>query len=296
VTRLVRRRLRLAFAPPMDWASLLGFLGARAIPGVEAVDRARYRRAFRAGGGEGVLAAAPAPDGAAVDVEVALTKASALGEVERRVRRLLDLDADPGAVAARLGKDPLLRPRVAAHPGLRVPGAWEPFELAVRAVLGQQISVAAARTLAGRIAAAHGAPVRALPGGPDRVFPGAEDLARAGAEALLRVGLTRARAACLAGLARAVADDPALLAPLAAEGDLARAVARLDALPGIGPWTAHYVAMRALGARDAFPEGDLGLVRALSRGGRAPSPAALARRAERWRPFRAYAALHLWTA
>jgi len=169
-----------------------------------------------------------------------------------------------------------------------VPGAWEPFELAVRAILGQQVSVAAARTLAGRLAARLGAPLPAGAPGVERLFPGPEALAAGDLDGL---GLTGARVAALRGLARAVLAGPGLLSP---GHDLDATVARLSALPGVGPWTAQYVAMRALDEPDAFPEGDLGLARAVSRGAERCTPAALRRRAEAWRPWRAYAAMHLW--
>ncbi len=205
-----------------------------------------------------------------------------------RLRRLLDLDADSAAIDAHLARDPLLAPRIAARPGLRVPGAWDPFELAVRAVLGQQVSVAAARTLAARLAARHGAPLAGGGPGLERLFPAPRALAEGDLGGL---GLTGARVAALQGLARAVIEEPALLAPAS---DLEATVTRLSALPGIGRWTAQYVAMRALREPDAFPEGDLGLLRALETGGVRGSPAALRARSEAWRPWRAYAALHLW--
>ena len=183
---------------------------------------------------------------------------------------------------------------MAARPGLRAPGAWDGFELAVRAVLGQQISVAAATALAGRIAREHGQPLpealREAAPGLSHVFPAARRLARADLSGL---PMPRARSAALETLARAAAEDPALFEP---RGDLDSAVRRLKALPGIGEWTAQYIAMRQLREPDAFPGGDVGLLRAMAGpDGRRPSPAALLARAEAWRPWRAYAALHLWT-
>jgi AraC family transcriptional regulator of adaptative response / DNA-3-methyladenine glycosylase II len=212
--------------------------------------------------------------------------------VRARLRRIFDLDADVAGIERRLSCDSHLRPLVEARPGLRVPGTWDPFELAVRAILGQQVSVPAARTLAGRFAATHG---RLLdppppPGVPGTVFPSAADVRP---DELVRLGVTRPRAAALASLARKVAADPDVLAT---GSDLDSTVARLTALPGVGPWTAQYIAMRALREPDAFPHGDLGLLRALEEGGHRPSPAELLRRAEAWRPYRAYAALHLWSA
>jgi AraC family transcriptional regulator of adaptative response / DNA-3-methyladenine glycosylase II len=280
--------LRLPFVRPYDLESLLAFLAARAIPGVERVDRGEYRRVVAIGGVTGTIAVRLGRGGDHLAAAVRVPPA-ARPAVAARIRRLFDLDADGAAIDAHLARDPLLAPRVAARPGLRVPGAWDPFELAVRAILGQQISVAAARTLAGRIAAAHGRRLAGADGaGLDLVFPGPERLSGARLDGL---GLTRARAAAVTALARAVAQDRSLLEP---RGDLEAAVARLVLLPGIGRWTAQYVAMRALREPDAFPDGDLGLVRALASAGVAATRAALLRRAERWRPWRAYAALHLW--
>ncbi len=277
--------LRLVPTAPYHWPSLLAFLAARAIPGVEEVADGQYRRTVALDGATGSVAVRAAPGGGHLLASIRLSRLGPLPAVVGGLRRLLDLDPDARAIDAHLARDPLLAPLVAARPGLRVPGAWDGFELAVRAVLGQQVSVAAARTLAGRLARAYGE--GALGG---LAFPGPERLAGARLE---RLGLTRARAAAVRSLARAVARDPSLLRP---QGDLGEAVARLAELPGIGRWTAHYVAMRALREPDAFPETDLGLLRAAARRGAGTSPAALARRAEAWRPWRAYGAMHLWTA
>jgi AraC family transcriptional regulator of adaptative response / DNA-3-methyladenine glycosylase II len=270
---------RLPFRPPYDWDGLLAFLGARALPGVEEVVDGTYRRTIRWGEAAGTLAVSrPAPDHLLLALDLPrLDGAIALVD---RVRRMFDCGADPSAVGAHLGTDALLAGSVARRPGLRLPCAWDPFELAVRAVIGQQISVAGARTIAGRVAARCGDEVD----GPlDRLFPTPEQLATADLDGL---GLTGRRIATLQGLARAVAaGDVDLTAPLGPD----EFAARLCALPGIGPWTAQYVAMRALGEPDAFPAADLGLVKA------APDIDLLAR-AEAWRPWRAYAALHLWAS
>jgi AraC family transcriptional regulator of adaptative response / DNA-3-methyladenine glycosylase II len=283
-----QRTFSLPFEEPYDLDALLGFLGARAIPGVEQVEGGVYRRTVAVDGAVGVVEVRRAGRRGRLGAALRLSRPVPTGPLLARIRRLFDLDADSAAIDAHLAADPLLAAGVAARPGLRVPGAWEPFELVVRAILGQQISVAAARTLAGRIAARLGAAI----GGADptlaRVFPGPAAIAAADPAGF---GLPRARAAALRGIARAVREDPALLQPA---GDLEATISRLDALPGIGRWTAHYVAMRALREPDAFPEGDLGLARALARGGVPCAPAAMLRRAERWRPWRAYAALHLW--
>ncbi|HET8539969.1 MAG TPA: AlkA N-terminal domain-containing protein [Anaeromyxobacter sp.] len=282
--------LRLGHTTPYAWAAMLAFLGARAIPGVEQVEAGTYRRAVALGGATGVVAVRAGRGGDHLVATIRLSRVAALPAAVGRLRRLLDLDADAPAIDGHLSRDPLLAGLVAARPGLRVPGAWDELELAVRAILGQQVSVAAARTMAGRIAAAHGTRVPdAVEGAPALAFPGPERLAGAPLEA---VGLTGARAAAVAALARAVADDPDLLRPRA---DLAATLERLVALPGIGPWTAQYVAMRAFREPDAFPASDLGLARALSRRGGRPTPAAVLRRAEAWRPWRAYAAMHLWS-
>ncbi len=278
--------LRLAHTAPYQWPSLLAFLGSRAIPGVEEVADGEYRRTFALDAALGSVAVRATPGGGHLLATIRVSRVAALPAVVGRLQRLLDLEADAQAIDAHLARDPLLAPLVTARPGLRVPGAWDPFELALRAILGQQVSVAAARTFAGRIASAYG---ERAPGG-GLVFPGAERLAGA---RLDRVGLTRARAAAVRSLARAVARDPSFLQ---ARGDLEETVARLAELPGIGRWTAHYVAMRALREPDAFPDSDLGLLRALARRGVRTSPAGLPRRAEAWRPWRAYAAMHLWTA
>ena len=290
----------LAGRAPYDWPALLAFLAARATPRVESVDDGRYRRALASGPHAGVVAVSRTSDGApdgAFAVALSPSLAPARAALLPRVRRLLDLDADPVAIGAHLAADPALAPLVARRPGLRVPGALDGFDLAVRAVLGQQVSVRGATTFAGRLAALLGEPLGsgAGAGAPpvDTLAVAPERLADAGTERVAAIGLPRARAAALVALARAVAsgalrelrdprpdDDPA---------DVARRIAEL---PGLGPWTAEYVVMRALGHGDAFPHGDLALRRAM--GG--ISAAALRDAAERWRPWRAYAAMHLWAS
>jgi AraC family transcriptional regulator of adaptative response / DNA-3-methyladenine glycosylase II len=280
--------LRLAHTSPYPWPAMRSFLAARATPGVEEVVGDEYRRAFAHDGAFGRVAVRPGPGGGHLVATIRVSRVAALPALVGRLRRLLDLDADAQAIDGHLARDRTLAPLVRALPGLRVPGAWDELELAVRAILGQQVSVQAARTLAGRIAAAYG---EAVPGEqPGVAFPGPERLADA---SLDRVGLPRARAAAVTALARAVLESPSLLRP---ERDLEAAVERLAALPGIGEWTAQYIAMRALRIPDAFPASDLGLLRAMARGGVRPTPRDLLRRAERWRPWRAYAAVHLWTA
>jgi AraC family transcriptional regulator, regulatory protein of adaptative response / DNA-3-methyladenine glycosylase II len=282
--------IRLPYRPPFDWPVLLGFLGPRAIPGVEMVEGECYRRTIALDRRHGVVEVRPR-DGS-LEAIIRFPVADALGVIAERLTRQFDLMADVAAIDAHLGRDPLLAPLVAARPGLRVPGTWEPFELAVRAILGQQISVAAATMLAGRVAACYGTPLRLEDGKPSPglsyVFPAPADLTGAD-PGILRV--PGARAAAIAGLAAALVREPDLLAPGQSLGD---SVARLCHLAGIGPWTAHYVAMRALRAPDAFPAGDLGLRKAAATPDGVPTLKKLEARAESWRPWRAYAAIHLW--
>ena len=301
--------LKLPYAAPYDWPAMIAFLAARAIPGVEVVENDRYIRTFALDGATGTLEVARSPRSAGRNAEkpesalvatIHTSDVKPLGAIVARLRRLFDLDADIVAIDEHLARDPVLAPRVAARPGLRVPGAWDPFELAVRAVLGQQVSVRAATTFSGRLVAALGRPVDAASaksatsaaraaGGASMLFPTAAAVASSD---LAGIGLTGARAATLKALAAAVAKDPRLIRSY---DSLDETVTALCALPGIGPWTAQYIAMRALREPDAFPAADLGLLRAMeTRAGR-PTPVALAKRAEAWRPWRAYAALRLWS-
>ena len=282
--------LRLACREPFDAAGWLGFLAARAIPGVEQVTADGYARTVRTAAGPGIIELIPRPGEGHVLLRARLTGLGAIAPVAGRARRLLDADADPGAIGAALAADDLIAPLVAARPGLRVPGAYDGFELAVRAVLGQQVSVAAASTFAGRLAARHGVPLApdaltdtpaGLPG-PGMVFPAPEVLADADLDGL---GITTARQRTLRALASAAASGRLTLDPGADPREVA---AQLDGLPGIGPWTIGYILMRTAGDPDAFPAADLGLRRALARLGAPPGHAA------RWRPWRAYAAMHLW--
>ena len=282
--------LRLAFRAPLDWQALLGFLAPRAIPGVELVAGLAYHRVAEGG------------------VQIEVTRSAAKAELRlvvhgepparlidfaARARRLFDLSADPARVDEDLRADALLRRLIARRPGLRIPGAWDPFETAVRVILGQQVSVAAATTLTGRLAATFGERLPEATRGARTLshqFPGPERLAEADVS---RIGLPRNRALALRGFARAVCEDALCLS---GERTWAESEAALHAIPGIGDWTAATIALRALGAPDAFPAGDLGLRRALAAGSALPTPAAVLRRAEAWRPWRGYAAIHLWTA
>jgi AraC family transcriptional regulator of adaptative response / DNA-3-methyladenine glycosylase II len=283
--------LKLPFAAPYDWAAMISFLGARAIPGVEAVDDEGYRRTFALDGATGTLEVRPVAGESVLLAVIHTSDVKPLGVIVARLRRLFDLDADIAAIDEHLARDQELARRVTATPGLRVPGAWDPFELAVRAVLGQQVSVRAATTFSGRLVAALGKPLGAgrARGGAAVLFPTPAAMAMADLGGL---GLTGARAATLKSLAAAVAADPRLLR---SHDTLEETVAKLCELPGIGPWTAQYIAMRALREPDAFPAADLGLLRALETSAGRPTASALSKRAEAWRPWRAYAALRLWS-
>jgi AraC family transcriptional regulator of adaptative response / DNA-3-methyladenine glycosylase II len=285
--------VRLAYRPPYDWDAMLSFLGARAIPGVETVTGNTYRRTIAIGGHSGVVSVAPA-DKNRINISVRCPNIAALPQIIARVRRVFDLAADPDAIGAHLSLDSLLAPLVSARPGLRVPGAWDGFELAVRAIFGQQITVPAATRLLGRLVKAHGVVLPAAAGdgeGLRYLFPAPARLATAD---LAVLGMPKARAMSVTSLAGALAADPTIFGRGASLED---AIAKLRALPGIGEWTAQYIAMRELREPDAFPAADVGLLRAMTNAdGRRPSPAELLSRAERWRPWRAYAALHLWAA
>ena len=279
--------LRLALRPPFDWQALLQVLTPRAIPGVECVVEGRYRRLV---GERSAVEVSLADPGDAVRVRVLGEPPADLIGVAARVRRLFDLSADPDPIARDLGSDPVLAARVRSRPGMRVLGAWDPFESAVRVVLGQQVTVAGATTLAGRLVESFGKPLETSPDPAlTHLFPEPGRLARARLEA---IGLPRARAESLRALARAVSRGELRLDGAA---PVESALAALTALPGIGPWSAQLIAMRALGDPDAFPAGDLGLRKALGRPGAPASASELEERAEAWRPWRSYAAQWLWS-
>ena len=285
--------VRLPYRAPYDWEAMIGFLSARAIPGVEVVTPRRYARTLTVDGDRGVVIVTPGV-GAFLVAEIHFPKVRALPAVIARIRRVFDLTADPGLIGAHLSQDPALAPMVAARPGLRAPGAWDGFELAVRAILGQQITVTGARALAAKLVDAYGELINdpaAVKLGLSRVFPSPDRLIGHDIAAL---GMPRARGAALEALARTVAADPTIFTPRA---DLESAIAALKALPGVGEWTAQYIALRELREPDAFPQADIGLMRAMADGeGVRPNPAQLLARAEAWRPWRAYAAQHLWAS
>ena len=274
---------RLRFRPPYHWEGMLKFLAARATPGVEAVDGRSYRRSISWNGRDGYFEVSM--DGAeeSLVARIQFGHPQSLIYIVERIRTMFDLKADWAAIMRTLRTDPMLLERMGAEPGLRVPGCWNGFELAVRAILGQQITVKGATGLAGKAAQAFGRPFSSG-NGLNRLFPAPEALADAKLES---IGMPSARAETIRALARAVCDGR-----ISFEGivDTEAFLAQIQEIPGIGKWTAQYVAMRALGETDAFPSSDLVLLRALSCG----TSSELERLAEGWRPWRAYAAMYLW--
>jgi AraC family transcriptional regulator of adaptative response / DNA-3-methyladenine glycosylase II len=282
-------RLTLAYRPPLAWAELLRFLAGRATAGVECVAGGAYLRTAAVGRCRGWLKVAPAPGCNALAVELAASLTPALPAVLARLKNLFDLSARPDVIAAHLSADARLARLVVARPGLRAPGAFDGFELAVRAILGQRVSVRAATTLAGRTAAAFGESIETPFPCLNRLTPTPDRLADATASELTALGIAAPRAASIGEVARAVAHGRIDLDP---GPDPEAAIAALTQLPGVGAWTAHYIALRALRWPDAFPAADLGLLRAY--GEPSPSPRRLRDAAASWRPWRAYAAMHLW--
>ncbi|WP_349735193.1 DNA-3-methyladenine glycosylase family protein [Pseudomonas jessenii] len=281
-------RLLLAYQPPYDWPALLGFLSARAIVGLERVVEGVYSRSIDLDGVHGTFSIQPATSDA-LELTLDFPEAAAVPEIVARVRRMFDLDADLSTIHRRLAVDPLMSRLIAERPGLRVPGTWDGLELAIRAVLGQQITVAAAIRLAGKLVAQYGTPLSSALPGLTHAFPRASVLAGADLAAL---GMPKSRGRTLSGVAQALLDDPRLFEP-GREGG----VARLLALYGIGDWTAQYIALRQLREMDGFPNGDVGLINALAALEGGPVTARqLLQRAEGWRPYRGYAAQVLWTS
>ncbi len=290
--------MRLRYRPPYDWEAMADYLRARAIPGVEAVDGDGYQRTVASEGEAGTVRVFPLPRERSLGVTIRFPNVRSLAAIVARVRRVFDTGADIGTIDEHLARDRALAPLVARRPGLRAPGGWDGFELAVRAVLGQQVSVGAARRLAGELVERYGEPLPATAGGNpglSRLFPTAQRLAGA---AVIELGMPRARRAALQALASAAAADRNLFRPF---GTVEEAVARFRAIRGIGEWTAQYIALRALREPDAFPAPDAGLLRGAAQvagmfAGRRPGVDDLVERAEPWRPWRAYAAQHLWAA
>jgi AraC family transcriptional regulator, regulatory protein of adaptative response / DNA-3-methyladenine glycosylase II len=280
--------LRLAYRPPYDWNHMREFLAARAVAGVERVDARGYARTVACEGGHALICVATLPGEDALQLRVTGAPPAALLQLSSVARRVFDLAADPARIGSELSKDQLVGPLVRARPGLRIPGAWDAFECAVRAILGQQVSVAAGRTFASRLVERAGRTVRGGGEGLTHLFPSAADIA--GAD-LTGLGLTRSRAATLYALARAVLERRVNFSEAPAQlGDA------LAALPGIGPWTAQYVLLRALGEPDALPSADLVLRRMAAPPHKMLSGKQLDERAKEWQPWRSYAVMHLWRA
>jgi AraC family transcriptional regulator of adaptative response / DNA-3-methyladenine glycosylase II len=272
----------LNYRPPFEWASILSFLNRRLFAGVEQIENNQYRRTVQLGRYQGWINVKNEPTRDRLRVETSAELVPVLSRVLARVRHLFDLDASPDQIAQGLGHI------AAGRTGLRVPGAFAGFEIAIRAILGQQISVSAATTLAKRVAERFSEPMITPFPGLTRLSPAAETLARASLEEISRLGMPRARATSIRALSQAVAGKQL---DLETSPGLEGSLTRLGALPGIGDWTVQYVAMRAFAWPDAFPASDLGVMRAL----RVKKPKAALRLAEHWRPWRAYAAMHLWS-
>lgn len=292
IRRLARQKLmqpenqylfRLRFRPPYNWNGMLAFLAPRATPGVEQVEQGSYRRSISWKGSHGYFEVSLDEGNDGLTVRVQFGEARSLFFIIERIRAMFDLNADWADIAQGLGTDPVLAARIEANSGLRVPGCWDGFELTIRAILGQQITVKGATTLAGQIVRGFGRPFLTA-NGLTHLFPEPQILADAD---LSSIGMPHARAETVRAFARAVCDGH-----INFEGiiDCDAFLTRLCEIPGIGQWTAQYVAMRALGDPDAFPSGDLGLLRALA----LRSSREIEQRAQAWRPWRAYAAMYLW--
>jgi AraC family transcriptional regulator of adaptative response / DNA-3-methyladenine glycosylase II len=279
-------RCQLDFRPPLAWENLLAYLRLRAIPGVESVDATHYRRTVAIDDHQGWIGVSLAASGVALEVELSQSLAPVIGAVIVRVKQLFDLSASPDAVSASLSQDSKLKAIVRRLPGLRVPGAFDGFELAVRAVLGQQVSVKAATTMAGRWARAFGAEIATPYAELNLLTPAARRLDEVSAEAIASLGIIGGRSRCIAALVKAVRARTIVLGSSA---DVESQIEGLMRLPGIGAWTAQYIAMRALRWPDAFPGTDLMLLRAARLNAKQ-----LHARAEGWRPWRAYATHYLW--
>lgn len=283
--------LAIAFRAPFDWNAMLEFLRLRAIPGIEHIADGHYRRSVSLFGESGVIDVSLSDSQNQLSLLLPPVLARHALPIADRVRRLFDLSADSRIIEEHLSRDATLRHVVARHSGTRVPGAWNPFEISVRAILGQQVSVKGATTLAGRLVESYGTPISGGDARCNRILPTPEKLARVRCE---RIGLTRGRAEALRSLAKAVVRKDVLLD--GAE-DLDATIERLLVVPGIGPWTAHYIAMRASGEPNAFPAGDLALRKvATLLDPKVDSQTALERRSETWKPWRAYAAMFMWRA
>lgn len=286
--------LRLRYRPPYDWDSILRFLANRAIPGVELIAGDKYLRTVEMEGRTGSIEVSHDPKRQSLLVRILFPEVRSFPAIIARVRRLFDTGADIETIDEHLANDPMLAPLVSRRPGLRAPGGWDGFELAVRAVLGQQITVSAARTLAGKLVSIHGKSVPrayALNLGLTHVFPTARQLAMADS---LGLGMPSARLSTLKAVAQAAVADPNLFRPM---GNIDEVIRKLKNIRGVGEWTAQYIALRAIREMDAFPATDIGLLRGAAAIDRtiARDSTLLLHRAETWRPWRAYAAQHLWS-
>lgn len=276
---------RLRYRPPFQWERLLDFLALRAIPGVEFVNAGAYLRTITLGDHSGTLAVKHDPANLALEAHISFPDPRSLFAIIERVRRMFDLLADPSEISVHFKRDPLLSKRVLALPGLRVPGCWDGFELSVRAILGQQVSVKGASTLAGRLVQKFGKSFSANTA-LTHLFPTSSAIVDAD---IASIGLPRNRAETIRAFAHAVSDGQISFGHVP---DPQQFMTQLREIPGIGDWTAQYIAMRALGVPDAFPASDLGLLH----GAGVEDPRKLAQLAENWRPWRAYAAMYLWQA
>jgi AraC family transcriptional regulator of adaptative response / DNA-3-methyladenine glycosylase II len=279
--------IRLPYRRPLDWAALVGFLRLRATPGVEQVEGCAYQRTISIGGVIGIIDVRPDHTEPVLAVRIELPSYQYLMKVVERVRRIFDLGADPLRIADDLSSDQKLKPLFERRPGLRVPGVWDGFELAVHAILGQQMTVGGSTTTAGRLVRTFGKTLQTSIQGLTHLFPTPEDLVHAD---LSKVGIHGARAATLHALARAVSNGELTFA---ASMTLEEAISRICRIRGIRENTAQYIAMRAFGEPDAFPFADPGLRSSLDNGANTNSTAEVLKLAERWRPWRAYAAMHL---
>jgi AraC family transcriptional regulator, regulatory protein of adaptative response / DNA-3-methyladenine glycosylase II len=287
--------IKLPFSPPYDWVRLLEFLSGRGMPGIEVVTKEYYQRTIAIDGLHGIIEVRPVASENYLLAKIQFPQVTALAQIVERLRRVFDLGANPTAIAAHLATDRYLNPLVTNLSGLRVPGAWDGFELAVRAILGQQISVAAATTLASRLVTAYGEPLVAgdtawADPSLKFVFPRPELLV---GKDLTQLGIMKARARSIESLAVTLVENPQALQGFQT---LEEAVKQLCKFPGIGEWTANYIAMRFLREPDAFPTSDLGLLRAMEKREQPMTKARLAQLSEAWRPWRAYAAMYLWSA
>ncbi len=279
--------LRLAYRPPLDFPLMLAFLRRRSLPGIELIDEHSYQRVIVSNGSPSLIRVTADPKRPELRLQLGTTDPRAIPSIVAHVRRVFDLDADLTTVHASLQDEPLLALAITRRPGLRIPGGWDGFEVAARAVLGQQVTVAAGTTLTRRLVDRFGQHLPGMPEGLDRQFPSPQVLVDAPQET---IGLPRTRAATLRAVARACAEGRL---------DFSRAqtldhfIQQATTLPGIGPWTAHYMALRGMAMPDAFPAGDLVLQQVLGEGQRL-SERETERRSQAWRPWRAYAVLHLW--